>query len=171
MYDSATGVLTSTGLSTSLSPGQSEVVQLSYIAPALGVASLTVQAQITTTTPGETPTNNNAAQTSTTVTGSATANVTTWIDAPATANSGQTVNVLAGFTNLGTADVPPPGVTYTLTGLPAGATVSYNGTACTYTPQDCGSSDRLWIADHVDAGPDGGTGGPLRVPQRLDRWW
>lgn len=132
MYDSATGVLTLTGLSTSLSPGQSEVVQLSYIAPALGVASLTVQAQITTTTPGETPTNNNAAQASTTVTGSATADVTTWIDAPATANSGQTVNVLAGFTNLGTANATS--VTYTLTGLPAGATVSYNGTACTYTP-------------------------------------
>jgi len=129
-YDSATGLLTLTGLPTSLSPGQSEVVQLSYIAPASG--SVTVQAQIATTTAGETPTNNNAAQASTTVTGSATADVTTWIDAPATANSGQTVNVLAGFTNLGTANATS--VTYTLTGLPAGATVSYNGAACSYTP-------------------------------------
>ena len=129
-YDNATGVLTLTGLPTSLSPGQSEVVQLSYIAPASG--SVTVQAQIATTTAGETPTNNNAAQASTRVTGSPTADVTTWIDAPATASSGQTVNVLAGFTNLGTANATS--VTYTLTGLPAGATVSYNGAACTYTP-------------------------------------
>lgn len=128
-YDSATGVLTLIGLPTSLSPGQTETVLLSYLAPTAGAAVLTVQSSIATTTPGETPTNNSASG-STTVQALAMADVTTWIHAPPSATGGGTVAVTAGFTNLGTANATA--VTYALT-LPAGATVSYNGVACTYS--------------------------------------
>lgn len=129
-YDSATGIVVVSGLASSLSPGQTETVILSYIAR--GGGSVTVQTQIATTTPGEGPTNNNAASASTAVQDGPLADVMSWIGAPASANPGQTVSVAAGFTNLGSADASA--VTYALSGLPAGASVSLNGAPCSYNP-------------------------------------
>ena len=152
-YDSVTGVLTLTGLPTSLSSGQSVPILISYLAPASGVSSLSVQSNIATSTAGETPTNNNSASASTLVSGGVTADVTTWISAPPSASSGSTVTVTAGYTNLGAASAT--GVTYalTFTGSPSGVAVTYNGTACTYTSgtvTGCGLPTTLTPGQVVD---------------------
>lgn len=130
-YNSATGVITVSGLPTSLSPGQALQFTLAYRAPSGAGVAVPIQSTITTTTSGETPTANNTATATTTTTGSAVlADPTTWISAPTNAYSGQTVTVTAGFTNLGSANAT--GVTYALNGLPASASVSYNGVTCTW---------------------------------------
>lgn len=147
IYDSATGLLAITGLPVSLSPGQSEIVLISYPAPASGAASL--ESVIATTTAGETPTNNNRALASTAVESGDTTDVTTWIAAPATANSGGatvTVTVTAGFTNLGTDDAENVAYKLVFTRSPANITVTHNGTACNYssgTISGCGLPSTL----------------------------
>ncbi|WP_222932384.1 IPTL-CTERM sorting domain-containing protein [Allochromatium humboldtianum] len=154
VYDSATGILTLTGLPTSLPPGQSATVLIDYLAPATGASSLEIQSRIDTAS-AEATTNDNAAGAGTAVTGSAVADVTTWIDAPAAIASGATSTVNAGFTNLGTASAT--GVTYTLTftGAPTNVSVTHQGTACTYTAgtgavTGCGLPTTLTAGQRVD---------------------
>jgi uncharacterized repeat protein (TIGR01451 family) len=58
------------------------------------------------------------------------ADVAVSISAPATAAAGSTVSLTASFANSGPASAAA--VTYSLTGLPAGAVVKYNGATCSW---------------------------------------
>ena len=139
-YDPASGIATVVGLPDSLSPGMGVSLLVDFEAPA-GLAttpgnganplSLTVTATIATTTAGEAPTANNRASAPITLSASAVADATTWISAPASATPGATVTVTASFANLGSANANAVG--YGLSGLPAGATVAYNGAACSFS--------------------------------------
>lgn len=129
-YDPATGILSITGLPTSLIPNQSEIVQLSYTAPNNG--PLDVTTAIKTTTSNEAITANNTASSSTAVSSSVT-DVATWITAPSPTNAGSTVNVPVSFANLG--GNTAANVTYTIS-LPAGL----SGVSCTGSGISCSYS-------------------------------
>ena len=139
-YDPASGMATAIGLPDSLSPGMGVSLLVDFEAPA-GLAtspggganplSLTVTAIISTTTAGEAPTANNRASAPVSLGAGARADVTTWISAPASATPGATVTAIANFTNLGSANASAVG--YGLSGLPAGATVEYNGVSCSFS--------------------------------------
>ncbi len=129
-YATGSGVVTVTGLPTTLASGQSVPFTLTYTAP--GSGQVPVNATISTAT-FDPNTGNNAASGSTVVaTGAGQADVTTSVSPPASAVSGAAVSVPVSFSNVGT--VAADGVTYrvALTGSPTGITVRNGGTACSY---------------------------------------
>ncbi|MBI1285269.1 MAG: hypothetical protein GC183_13190 [Thiobacillus sp.] len=131
-YSSVTGAVMITGLPPALASGEWASLNLRYTAPLTGVVS--VQANISTTTPGgETNTSNNTATASTTVVSASTlADVIVTLTPPANAAPGVTVNVPVSVGNL--AATSADGMTYGVT-LPAslaGVSCSGNGVTCTY---------------------------------------
>src|SRR5208283_1362657 len=130
-YAAATGVITLTGMPTSLASGSSVgPISISYTQPATG--SSTVTAAISATTADPNPNNNSV---TVTVTGNAEADAATSANFPASVNAGQTVSGTVTFTNNGPSTAA--GTTYSLTvpanlavapilsGLPNGVTYSY----------------------------------------------
>jgi len=131
-FNAATGVLTLTGLPTTLVPGQQLSVNVSYRA---GSSTVDAVSQIATSSLGEAPTANNTASAQTTVSAlpaSTQADPTTAIRAPATAYPATTVAVDVSFTNLGADNAL--GLAYVLSGFPVTGTpaLSYNGIGCTW---------------------------------------
>ena len=131
-FNAATGVLTLTGLPTTLVPGQQLSVNVSYRA---GSSTVDAVSQIATSSPGEAPTANNTASAQTTVAASPAstqADPTTAIRAPATAYPATTVAVDVSFTNLGADNAV--GLAYVLSGFPVTGTpaLSYNGIGCSW---------------------------------------
>lgn len=131
-YDTATGLVTITGLPTALSPGQwTKNVMLGYTAPASG--NIPVAATITTTSAQPTapaPQAPDTASGSTLVAvGGTTADVLAQLDAPLTAAPGGVVSVSVTIRNLG--PLAAANVGYALT-LPSGLT----GVSCS-TPAIC----------------------------------
>ncbi|RUP29231.1 MAG: DUF11 domain-containing protein [Curvibacter sp.] len=132
-FNGMTGVLTLTGLPSVLVPGQQLSVNVSYRAPATGNTALNATTLITTSTVGETPTNNNSANAVTTLTAVATqADPTTGLRVPATAYPGSPVAVDVSYTNLGADNAT--GVGFAVSGFPNTGTpaLSYNGIVCTW---------------------------------------
>ncbi len=127
-YDADSGVVTLSGLPSTLASGQSVPFTLTYTAP--GSGSVAVNATIASTTSD--PNSGNNAATGTTLIASGTADVTTTVSPPPSAVAGTTVNVPVSFRNAGANAAA--GVTYTVTlsGSPSGVTVSNGATPCTY---------------------------------------
>lgn len=131
-FNATTGVLSITGLPTTLVPGQQLSVNVSYRAGGTAVNAVSL---IATTSPGETPTVNNQASLQTTVSAAAAstqADPTTALRAPATAYPGNTVSVDVSFANLGADNAV--GLAYVLSGFPVTGTpaLSYNGIGCSW---------------------------------------
>ncbi len=145
VYDPGTGVVTLTGMPTTLAAGAiasgdgTDPIRVIYLQP--GAATSTVTSGITTTTDqgaNALPDTDTA-----TVAGDALADVTTSVDFPATIDAGQTVTGTVIFTNVGPSDAA--GVTYalqlepnlpggvTIGNLPAGASASYDASTGTVT--------------------------------------
>ena len=131
-YNSSTGVVTLTGMPTTLASGTSVgPVTVSYTQPASGTSTVTATIGATTADPN--PANNTATAT---ISGVAVADLASAVSFPATVNAGQTVSGTVTYTNNGPSSASS--VTFaltlsanlsaapTLTGLPAGATYSYN---------------------------------------------
>ncbi len=130
-YTAATGVVTLTGMPTSMVSGSSlGPITLTYIQP--GSATSTVTASISATTADPNPGNNSV---TVTIAGNAEADAATSATFPASVNAGQTVSGTVTFTNNGpstavgtTFSLTVPAnltVAPTLTGLPNGVTYSY----------------------------------------------
>src|SRR5208282_143091 len=130
-YAAATGVITLTGMPTSLASGSSlGPISISYTQPATG--SSTVTAAISATTADPNPNNNSV---TVTIVGNAEADAATSAGFPASMNAGQTVTGTVTFTNNGPSAaagttfslIVPANLTVapTLTGLPNGVTYSY----------------------------------------------
>src|SRR5208282_5441191 len=130
-YTAATGVITLTGMPTSMvSGGSLGPITLSYIQP--GSATSTVTAGINATTADPNSSNNNV---TVTIAGTAEADAATTANFPASVNAGQTVSGIVTFTNNGPSTAA--GTTFSLTvpanlavapiltGLPNGVTYSY----------------------------------------------
>jgi uncharacterized repeat protein (TIGR01451 family) len=130
-YVPATGVITLSGMPTSLASGTNVgPISVSYTQPASGTSVVTSTVNSTTTDPN--PANNTA---TVTITGSMIADVATKLNFPTGVNAGQPVAGTVLYTNSGPSTAA--GVTYTLSvaanlaappklsGLPAGATYSY----------------------------------------------
>jgi uncharacterized repeat protein (TIGR01451 family) len=131
-YNSSTGVVTFTGMPTTLASGSSVgPITVSYTQPTSGTSSVT--ATINSTTDDPNPANNTA---TTIISGSAVADLVSTVTFPASVNAGQAVSGTVLYTNNGpssasavsfgltlSANLSP---TPTLSGLPAGATYSYN---------------------------------------------
>src|SRR5208282_4202769 len=130
-YTAATGVVTLTGMPTSLASGSSVgPITLSYIQ--LGSATSTITAGISATTAEPNPNNNCV---TVTTAGTPEADAATTASFPASVNAGETVSGTVTFTNKGptsaagtTFSLTVPAnlaVAPTLTGLPNGVTYSY----------------------------------------------
>jgi uncharacterized repeat protein (TIGR01451 family) len=130
-YVAATGVVTLSGMPTTLASGSSlGPITVRYTQPASGTSSVTAVFNTTTSDPN---TANNTA--SATIGGNPVADVATALAFPATVNAGQTVAGTLTFTNNGPSTAS--GLTYTLTlpanlataptvtALPTGATSTY----------------------------------------------
>ncbi len=131
-YTAASGVITLTGMPTSLTSGSSVgPIGISYLQPPAGTS--TVTATISATTADPNPNNNSV---TVTIAGNAEADAATSASFPASVNAGQTVSGTVTFTNNGPSTATgttfsltvPANLTAapTLTGLPAGVTYSYN---------------------------------------------
>jgi len=132
-FNAATGVLTLTGLPTTLVVGQQVSVNVSYRAPVTGNTALSATSLIATTTPGEAPSNNNSANAVTNITAAATQpDPTTALRAPATSYPGSAVAVDISYTNLGADNAQ--GLGFAVSGFPNTGTpaFSYNGIVCTW---------------------------------------
>jgi len=132
-FNAATGVLTLTGLPTTLVVGQQVSVNVSYRAPVTGNTALSATSLIATTTPGEAPSNNNSANAVTNITAAATQpDPTTSLRAPATSYPGSAVAVDISYTNLGADNAQ--GLGFAVSGFPNTGTpaFSYNGIVCTW---------------------------------------
>jgi uncharacterized repeat protein (TIGR01451 family) len=139
-YNSATGVVTYTGLPTTLASGATEgPITISYTQPA--TATSTVASTIAAATADPNATNNSA---SATIGGLQEADLATSLAFPTTVNAGGTVTGTVGFTNNGPSTATT--VTYTTTlstglagvtfsTLPTGVTAAYNSATgvVTYT--------------------------------------
>ena len=126
-YDSGTGIVTISGLATTLGIGETRNIILAYTAPTTG--SVAVTSTVSTTT-AESNIDNNTASGATTVI--PLADVTTTVTAPTGANAGSMVSVPINFTNNGPSLAA--GVTYTVS-LPSGlsgVSCSGPGISCTY---------------------------------------
>jgi uncharacterized repeat protein (TIGR01451 family) len=130
-YVAATGVVTLSGMPTTLASGSSlGPITVSYTQPASGTSSVTAVFNTTTSDPNAA---NNTA--SATVAGNPVADVATALAFPASVNAGQAVNGTLTFTNNGpstaggltyTLTLPPNLATApTITALPTGATSTY----------------------------------------------
>ncbi len=118
------------GLPVSLTPGQSAAFTLRYTAPAAGTVAVTSHIA-TTTSQGANIAPDSATASTGIAAGGTTADVTTYVAAPASAVPGGGVSVSISFSNLGPATAA--GLTYGLT-LPAGlSAVSCVGAACGYS--------------------------------------
>ena len=129
-YATGTGVVTVTGLPTTLASGQNVPFTLTYTAP--GSGQVPINATVSTTTFDSNTGNNMASGTTAVAAGASQADVTTSVSPPASAVSGSTVSVPVSFSNVGT--VAAAGVAYqvALTGSPTGVTVSNGAAACAY---------------------------------------
>jgi uncharacterized repeat protein (TIGR01451 family) len=150
LYNSSTGAVTISGLSGSLSYGQTENITLNYTVPASG--SVNVSGTITTTTSDANTGNNTATGSTIITTGNSTADVATTVNAPASANPGGVVSVALGYLNLGpstsgtvTYTATAPGASGTITCTAAGYTCVYNsGTgALTGLPTTLNSAQKI----------------------------
>ena len=126
-YDPGTGVVTVSGLPTTLTANQSIPFTLSYTAPASG--QVPISAGIATGTNDPNSGNNTASAT----TAVGVADVATTVSAPASVVAGSSVSVPVAFSNAGTVSAAGVGYQLTLTGLSGGASVSNNGVACSYS--------------------------------------
>jgi uncharacterized repeat protein (TIGR01451 family) len=130
-YVPGTGVITLTGMPSSLASGASlGPISVSYVQP--GSATSVVTSTINSTTTDPNPANNTA---TVTITGSTIADIATKVNFPVSVNAGQAVTGTVLYTNSGPSTAA--GVTYTLSvaanlavaptlsGLPAGVTYSY----------------------------------------------
>jgi len=131
-YNAATGVITLTGMPTTLAPAAAlSPIGVSYIQPAAGTSVLS--ATVTTTSVDSNPANNTA---SVTVGGVTVADLATKATFPSSVNAGQTVTGTIQVVNNGPSTAS--GISFTLTlpanlstppvltGLPAGATYLYS---------------------------------------------
>ena len=125
-YNAATGVVTLSGLPTSLASQQSVPFTLSYTAPATGQVPVNATIQTSTFDPDS----NNNASSGTTTFGQADVNVS--VAAPASAQPGTAVDVPVTFGNAGGVAAADVSYRVTLTGSPTGVTVSNGGIACGY---------------------------------------
>ncbi len=125
-YNLATGVVTLGGLPTMLTLGQSVSFTLMYTPPSAG--QIPVNATVSTTTFDGNSGNNTASGTTVV----SLADVTTTVMAPASAVAGSVVNVPASFGNAGAATAAAVTYNVALSGVPAGATVTNGGAACSY---------------------------------------
>ena len=130
-YNSASGAVTFAGMPTSLGSGSSIVVGIGFTAPTSGSVAVTATIDTTTSQGANAISDSDTGTTAV----SPLADVTTTISAPPTAVAGTTVNATVSFSNVGPSTAT--GVTFTLslapglsgvviTGLPLGATASYN---------------------------------------------
>jgi uncharacterized repeat protein (TIGR01451 family) len=130
-YNAATGVITLTGMPTTLAPGATVgPISLSYTQPATGTS--VVSATVTTTSTDSNPANNTATAT---IGGVAVADLAAKANFPATVNAGQVVTGTIQVVNNGPSTATGTNFTLTLTanlstaptltGLPAGATYLY----------------------------------------------
>ena len=129
-YNSATGVVTISGLPSSLSAGQSVNVQLAYTAPASG--SVSVVAAIGTSTsqgPNLAP---DSASAATLVGGTNNADVLTTVTPPPSSVVGGTVTVPVTFANVGAASAAITGYGVQLPPGLANVACAGSGVACTY---------------------------------------
>jgi uncharacterized repeat protein (TIGR01451 family) len=130
-YDNTSGMITLTGMPTTLLSGEALLVGVSYTAPPSG--SVTLASHISTSTSQGTNTLPDAASGVTNI--SPVADVTTGISVPASALAGSTVNGTVTFSNAGPSTAA--GVTYTLSLPPGLGTVSFPslppGVAATYS--------------------------------------
>ncbi len=153
-YSSGTGVITLSGMPATLGAGSTLTLDIAYTAPASG--SVTVFTAIGTSTSEGANALPDSANDTTAI--SALADVTTTVSVPSTAIAGSTVNATATYTNNGPSTAA--GVTYTLTlpaglsnvafsGVPAGATASYNAGSGVVTlagmPSSLGSGSSIAI--------------------------
>jgi uncharacterized repeat protein (TIGR01451 family) len=132
-YNSTTGVVTFTGMPTTLAAAASVgPITVSYTQPPSGISSVTATVSATTADP------NSANNTATaTITGVAEADLASTVTFPASVNAGQPVSGTVKYTNNGPSSASgttfsmtlSPGLSPTLSALPAGATYSYNSTS------------------------------------------
>ncbi len=157
-YNSATGVVTLSGMPTTIAAGGTlGPITVSYVQPSSGTSNVT--ATTNTTTVDSNPTNNLA---TTSVTGVSVADVATKTNFPSTVNAGQQVSGTVTYNNSGpsTATGASFGLTLpadlpaapTITGLPTGVTYVY--TANTGVVTFTGMPTSL---------PSGGSIGPITV--------
>jgi uncharacterized repeat protein (TIGR01451 family) len=166
-YNSSSGVVTLTGLPATLTSGASVgPITVSYTQPSTG--SSTVTATVNSSTLDSNPANNTAVATIATV---SVANVSTAVNFPAHVNAGQTVSGSVVYTNNGPSTAT--GVTFSLTlapnlaapptmsGLPPGATFSYNASTGVVTlsgmPASLGSGVKLGPIDVSYTQPPSGS--------------
>ncbi len=149
-YDSATGVVTVTGLPGTLAAGQTAGLTLSYTAPPSGTVPVTSTVATSTTdgNPG-----NNSASTSTTV-GASAADVYTAVTVPSGVPAGEVVHALITYGNQGSSVAT--GTRYTITlasGLNdvgcSGATCSYDSATGIVTVAGLPASLSLGQTEHV----------------------
>jgi uncharacterized repeat protein (TIGR01451 family) len=129
-YTASTGVVTFTGLPTTVASGTTGSITVSYKQPATGTSTVSASTIATTNDPN--PANNSV---SATINGTAEADLATTLSFPASVNAGATVTGTVLYTNNGPSMAS--GVAYTLTlpanlavapslsGLPTGAGYSY----------------------------------------------
>ena len=128
-YDNITGDVVLTGVPATLTPGESVPFTLTYTAPPTG--QVTVEADITTTTPDPKSANNKSTG-STDVVAGAQPDMTTSVAAPASAPGGSTVTVQVHYENTGGSQATGVGYDIDLTGSPTNVVVTYNGGTCSY---------------------------------------
>jgi uncharacterized repeat protein (TIGR01451 family) len=131
-YNNTTGVVTFTGLPTSLASGANAgTITVNFTQPASGTTTV-VKAGVTTTTNDPVPGNNNATAD---VTGTAQADLTSTLNVPNTVNAGSTVTGTVAYGNLGPSPALTPNYiltlspglgTVTFSNLPAGVSAAYD---------------------------------------------
>jgi uncharacterized repeat protein (TIGR01451 family) len=151
-YASGTGVLTVSGAPTSLGAGQGLPFTVSYTAPASGSVTITAS---TTTATAESNLANNTDSGVTQIVAASTADVTTTVSPPASAVGGATVSVPVSFANVGASTAAAVGYAVTVGGGATGVSVSFNGSACTYTSgsgaiSGCGLPVNLMPGQQID---------------------
>ncbi|HJU39647.1 MAG TPA: DUF5979 domain-containing protein, partial [Tahibacter sp.] len=169
-YDPATGIVTFTGMPTSLTANQALAFNFNYPAPAPGVVTIdtTISAANESPSPGTSP---NTATADTTIT---IADVATSVSVPPTAAPGSTVSGTVTFTNTSSATADAEHVVYSITigspgnypatvtfpTLPPGVTASYDPATGVVTltgmPTTLAPNDLLTIGFDYTA-PAGGT--------------
>jgi uncharacterized repeat protein (TIGR01451 family) len=169
-YDPATGIVTFTGMPTSLTANQALAFNFSYPAPAPGVVPIdtTIAAANESPSPGTSP---NTATADTTI---AISDVTTTVSVPPTAAPGSTVSGTVTFSNTAAATADADHVVYTITignpgnypaavafpTLPPGVSATYDPTTGVVTltgmPTTLAPNDLATIGFQYTA-PAGGT--------------
>ncbi|NVN97957.1 MAG: DUF11 domain-containing protein, partial [Geobacteraceae bacterium] len=130
-YTSGTGAIVISGLSSSLASGQSSNVTLSYTAPING--SVNVGTTIgTATNQGSNSASDSAIGSTSIVAGVTTADVTTTVTMPGTANAGSSVNVTLSYINLGPGTATITAYSATLPAGLSGVSCSGSGASCSY---------------------------------------